>query len=364
MKVPDLSILWASIPLPVLVIGADGTILTLNPAAENFCGASRHRILGHALDGFVGRDSAINDILVQVRSGAVSVVQHNISMNWNDRDLGVCTVHAGRVQEGTGETLLLFSPRGVAEQMDRSLSHRSAARSVTGMAAMLAHEIRTPLAGISGAAQLIAMGPGEDQQELTDLIREETERIGKLVEKVEDFGDPRPAERVAVNIHDVIERTKRAAQAGYAAHVRFIEDYDPSLPPVAGDADQLVQVVQNLIKNAAEAVPEAGGTITIRTKYRAGVKIALPGRRRESLPLQLSITDNGPGIPETMVRDIFDPFVSSKANGTGLGLALVSKIVADHGGVIRCNSAPGRTRFELLMPAWNDRGDDRSGEAA
>jgi len=238
---------------------------------------------------------------------------------------------------------------GLASQMDRSLAHRSAARSVTGMAAMLAHEIRNPLAGISGAAQLLSMSLGDDEQELTGLIREETTRIGKLVERVEAFGDLRPTQRNEVNIHDVLDRAKRAAQAGYARHIRFSESYDPSLPPTLGDADQLLQVFQNLLKNAAEACPQVGGTIKLRTGYQPGVKLSVPGRKAEGLPLLISVIDNGGGIPDTLIRDIFDPFVSSKANGSGLGLSLVSKILSDHGGVVEVDSQPGRTEFRIRL---------------
>jgi two-component system nitrogen regulation sensor histidine kinase GlnL len=229
------------------------------------------------------------------------------------------------------------------------------------MAAMLAHEIRNPLAGISGAAQLLEMGLGDADRELTGLIQAEAARIGKLVDRVEQFGDLRPAQRKPLNIHDVLDRARRAAQAGFAAHARFSEDFDPSLPPTAGDPDQLLQVFQNLLKNAAEAVPRVGGTIAISTAFRPGVKMARPGRQSESLPLLVSIADNGPGIPENLIRDVFDPFVSSKVNGTGLGLSLVSKFVADHGGVVECDSRPGRTRFRVRLPVWRGAAEEGQG---
>ena len=158
-----------------------------------------------------------------------------------------------------------------------------------------------------------------------------------------------------MNIHDVLDRARRAAKAGFAAHVRFVEDYDPSLPPTAGDPDQLLQVFQNLMKNAAEAAPRVGGAISIASAYRPGVKMQRPGGRSESLPLVVTVSDNGPGIPESLIRDIFDPFVSSKVNGTGLGLSLVSKLISDHGGVVECDSRPGRTRFRVRLPVWRGK---------
>jgi two-component system nitrogen regulation sensor histidine kinase GlnL len=239
--------------------------------------------------------------------------------------------------------------------MARSLTHRGAARSVPGMAAMLAHEIKNPLAGISGAAQLLAMQLGDAETELTDLIREEAERINKLLDKVELFGDSRPVTRDPVNIHDVLDRARLSAASGFASHVRFVDDYDPSLPPTPGDADQLMQVFLNLLKNAAEATPQVGGLISIRTSFRPGIRMATPNGGMESLPLQVSISDNGSGVPEAIKRDLFEPFVSSKATGSGLGLAMVSKIVADHGGVVECESDPGWTTFKVLLPVWTER---------
>jgi two-component system nitrogen regulation sensor histidine kinase GlnL len=293
------------------------------------------------------------DVVGQARRSGVSVAQYDVMVGWADQLPQLQNVHATPLQDAAGDILILLHPQGMADKMDRSLGNRSAARSVTGMAAMLAHEIRNPLAGISGAAQLLEMGLGDSDRELTGLIQAEAARIGKLVDRVEQFGDLRPARRQALNIHDVLDRARRAAQAGFAAHARFSEEFDPSLPPTAGDPDQLLQVFQNLLKNAAEAVPRVGGAIAMSTAYSPGVKMVRPGQKSESLPLVVTITDNGPGIPENLIRDIFDPFVSSKVNGTGLGLSLVSKFITDHGGVVECDSRPGRTRFRIRLPVWH-----------
>jgi len=219
---------------------------------------------------------------------------------------------------------------------------------------MLAHEIRNPLAGISGAAQLLAMNLDEADKELTGLIVGETDRIGDLVNRVEKFGDMRPMERKSVNIHDVIDRTVKLAKAGHASHARFIEVYDPSLPPTIGDAAQLLQVFQNLIKNASEAVPPVGGVITIKTAFRPGVRLTVPGAHTAGLPLEILIADNGKGIPPDLIKDVFDPFVSTKVNGSGLGLSLVSKVLTDHGGVVECDSEEGKTIFRVLLPVFRD----------
>jgi two-component system nitrogen regulation sensor histidine kinase GlnL len=354
--------IWGAIPYPALVVDASDGIVTANPAAESFGGTSLRQMAGRPLARFLGGDSAVLDVIAQARRSGISVAQYNVMVGWADQPAQLQNVHAAPLNDPGGEILLLMHPQGMADRMDRTLGHRSAARSVTGMAAMLAHEIRNPLAGISGAAQLLEMGLGDADRELTGLIQAEAARIGKLVDRVEQFGDLRPAQRRPLNIHDVLDRARRAAQAGFAAHARFSEEYDPSLPPAAADPDQLLQVFQNLLKNAAEAVPRVGGAIGIATAYRPGVKLVRPGGQSEGLPLIVTITDNGPGIPENLVRDIFDPFVSSKVNGSGLGLSLVSKFISDHGGVVECDSRPGRTRFRVRLPVW--RGELEPGREA
>ncbi|MGE4611617.1 MAG: ATP-binding protein [Paracoccaceae bacterium] len=350
MTEPNFETLWGAIPYPAFAIDTDNTLLTCNGAAEFFSGTSVRQMSGKNLLTFVGEGSVVQNVVEQARRDAVSVVLHGIEVSWADNPPRQNDVHATSISNG--QVLLLLHPRGLAEKMDRSLTHRSAARSVAGMAAMLAHEIRNPLAGINGAAQLLAMSVNEDDQELTELIQDEIRRIGRLVDRVEQFGDLRPAQRVAVNIHDILNRAKRAAEVGFAEHVKFSEEFDPSLPPVSADPDQLSQVFQNLLKNAAEATPKVGGSITVKTAFRPGVRLQMPGQQPESLPLEVTVTDNGVGIPEELINDIFDPFVSSKATGSGLGLSLVSKIIADHGGVIECNSEPGKTKFKVLLPIW------------
>ncbi|MEM1313610.1 MAG: ATP-binding protein [Pseudomonadota bacterium] len=351
----DWQTVWNAVPFPALLIGEGDAFVAANPAAEIFFGLSDRSLRRRNVPGLFGPSSRLADLVASIRRGAHSLGEHGLEVALADQPPTVADVHVAALGDEDGRVLLMIQPQSIAAKMDRTLSHRNAARSVTGMSAMLAHEIKNPLAGISGAAQLLAMQLGDADAELTDLIREEAERIAALLEKVEFFGDDRPPPREPVNIHDVLDRAVRVAKAGFAEHVRFAEDYDPSLPPTIGDADQLIQVFLNLLKNAAEATPRIGGQITVRTAFRPGIRMAAPGGGRVSLPLEVSICDNGSGVPETVKRDIFEPFVTSKATGTGLGLALVSKTVADHGGVVECQSDPGWTTFKVLLPVWKDR---------
>jgi two-component system nitrogen regulation sensor histidine kinase GlnL len=264
-------------------------------------------------------------------------------------------MHVAPLPEQLDYVVVMLQERTIADKMDRQLTHRGAARSVIALAAMLAHEIKNPLSGIRGAAQLLEQSVVDDDRTLTRLICDEADRIVKLVDRMEVFGDERPVEREPINIHVVLEHVKRLAQSGFARNVKFIEDYDPSLPPVLANRDQLVQVFLNLIKNAAEAIGEnaAGGEIALTTAFRPGVRLSLPGAKaRVSLPLEFCVRDNGPGVPDELMPHLFDPFVTTKPSGSGLGLALVSKIVGDHGGIIECESQPRRTVFRILMPKY------------
>jgi len=218
---------------------------------------------------------------------------------------------------------------------------------------MLAHEIKNPLSGISGAAQLLEASVDDDDRVLTRLIRDEADRIVKLVDRMEVFSDERPIEREPVNIHVVLDHVRRLARSGFARNLSIRDEYDPSLPLVLANRDQLVQVFLNLVKNAAEAVGDTpGGEIVLTTAYKPGFRLSVPGNpSKVTLPLEFCVRDNGAGVPEELIPHLFEPFVTTKANGTGLGLALVAKIIRDHGGVIECESQPNRTTFRVLMPA-------------
>ncbi len=344
--------IWDALPFPTFVVSAAYDIAQANAAAEQFMATSHKHMRGKPLARFFRENSIVLDTVKQAAKDNGSVTQYNVDVALADKPVKACNIYVSFLSSAIGDLLLVVQPTGVAQKMSQSLTNLSAARSVTAMAAMLAHEIRNPLAGISGAAQLLAMNADAQDTELAEMIGLETKRIGDLVDRVEHFGDLRPMAAKPVNIHDVLDRAKRAAQAGHAAHVGFKVDYDPSLPAVSGDADQLLQVFQNLIKNASEAVSDNRGTIKIRTSYNSGIKLAMQGHKTQNLPIQIQIIDNGRGVPDSLIADIFDPFVTSKSNGTGLGLPLVSKILAAHGGLVECTSQRGHTVFSVRLPVW------------
>lgn len=348
----DFEHIWATLPFPAFVLDAENRLTHANSAAEQMVKSSARQLREKPVTALFGENSVIADTVLQARQKSGSLMQYNVDVGFNDIDPITCNVHVGPVGRDPENLLLLIQPTGVAQKMSRSLTHMAAARSVVAMSAMLAHELRNPLAGISGAAQLLAMNVSEADRELTELIEAETKRIGQLIDRVEHFGDDRPTALNAVNIHDVLDRAMRSAQAGFASHIAFSVDYDPSLPDAAGDSDQLLQVFQNIIKNAAEAITGSHGKIKLRTSYNSGVKFAVGGNRTQNVPLQIDITDNGAGIPETLIGEVFDPFVTSKSNGSGLGLPLVSKIIAGHGGLVECDSVAGRTTFTIRLPLW------------
>jgi two-component system nitrogen regulation sensor histidine kinase GlnL len=356
-----------ALPHPVIMVSADGRIANANAAAESFFEASLPLLRRHKLGDLVPFGSPLLALIDQVRARGAAVNEYKVDLG-TPRNPGerLVDLHVAPLPERPDHVVVMLQERTIADKMDRQLTHRGAARSVIALAAMLAHEIKNPLSGIRGAAQLLEQSVGDDDRGLTRLICDEADRIVKLVDRMEVFTDERPVERESVNIHVVLEHVKRLTHSGVARHIKFVEDYDPSLPPVLANRDQLIQVFLNLVKNAAEAIGEnvTDGEIALSTAFRPGVRLSLPGSKaRVSLPLEFCVKDNGPGVPEDLLPHLFDPFVTTKPTGSGLGLALVSKIIGDHGGIIECESQPRRTVFRVLMPMFLGA-DAEPGDAA
>ncbi len=347
----------AALPDPILVIDGEDRISYANGAAEQFFDAGIASLIGSPLMEALPTYSPIAALIETVRKSGNSISEYGVRIETPRLGSHMVTVQVAPLLDPPDHLVVTLQLRSMAYKIDRQLTHRNAARSVTAMASMLAHEVKNPLSGIRGAAQLLEENASAQDRELTQLICDETDRICALVDRMEVFSDPRPTEREPVNIHEVLERVRRAAQSGFGRQVHFVEDYDPSLPPVHGNRDALIQVFLNLVKNAAEAAPAQGGEIHLTTAYQHGIRLAMRGNdARVHLPLVVSVVDNGDGIPEDLRAHLFDPFVTTKRNGTGLGLALVAKVIDDHGGVIEFESLPRRTTFRVFLPTAPDEG--------
>jgi two-component system nitrogen regulation sensor histidine kinase GlnL len=354
-----------ALPNAIFTVSREGLIEDANAASEAFFELGKPLLIGQRLDRLLPFGSPLITLIQHVRDRGAAINEYRVDLGrpGQDADRRV-DVHCAPLPEADGLALVVLQERTIADKIDRQLSHRGAVRSVSGLASMLAHEIKNPLSGIRGAAQLLESGLSDSDRALTRLICEETDRIVRLVDRMEVFSDARPLKRERVNIHSVLDHVKQVAQSGFARRVRFVENYDPSLPPVLANRDQLVQAFLNLVKNAAEAIGDAvDGEIELSTAFRPGVSLRAMGARSPvGLPLEFCVRDNGPGVPDDIAAHLFDPFVTTKSSGTGLGLALVAKIVNDHGGVIECESLPRRTTFRILMPMYRARQLDKKEE--
>ena len=344
--------LLAGLAVPAVLVAPDGRLVIANIAAETFLNASQAALSERGWAAAFGKNSAVEGLLRRALADGGGCAAYDMSLHFPSGR----TVRADVLVAPVGDSLewmtVAFQTRSVAMLVDRKVQHQGAARSAVGVAAMLAHEIKNPLSGIRGAAQLLATGADAEGRELTDLIVAEVDRIAKLVDRMESFTDTRPLRLRPENIHEVLGHVRKLAVQGFGAGITIRERYDPSLPLVAANRDSLVQVFLNLLKNAVEAVDKSG-EIVITTAFRAGLKVRPEGGGAPvSLPIEVRIIDSGAGIAADLADHVFEPFVTTKRGGSGLGLALVAKMVADHGGVVEYErvSEPERTVFRVLLP--------------
>lgn len=342
-------------PDPALVIDADGALGAVNEAAEGLFGQGLALLARGRVRTVLPEDSPLVRLLDRAISEGARVREHGVQIGLFGQPPFLADGAATPL--GDGSVLLTLHLRGGAMSFERA-ADPSGLRSVVGLGQMLAHEIKNPLAGIRGAAQLLKTGAAPEDAPLAQLIVDETERIRRLVDRMEAFSDTALPQRTAVNIHEVLDRVRALAANGVADGLTLREAYDPSLPPVSGDEDHLIQIFLNLVKNAAEAAHgrrDGRGELLISTAWRPGVKVrGADGRIQKAAPIEVRVQDNGQGIPDSIRDHLFQPFITSKANGAGLGLPLVAKLVSAHGGLIDFESEPGRTVFRVLLPVASE----------
>ena len=342
-----------AVPTPVIGLDEGDRIVYVNMAAEHFLQGSASVLKNTKLSNLLPVDSPVFSMIDQSRRQSSVLFEYDLILEGPRIGSHIVSVQVSPVTDLPGAVIVSLQMRSIADQLYRQFNFKGAARSVTAMAAMLAHEVKNPLSGIKGAAQLLEQNAIEADLPLTRLICDETDRICSLVDRIEVFSDERPIKRSPVNIHEVLDHCQRIAKSGFGSHIKYHERYDPSLPPALGNRDVLIQIFLNLMKNASEALGDIDwdGEIHLSTAYRHGMRISVPGSsQRVNLSLQVTIRDNGPGIPDDMKATIFEPFVTAKRNGSGLGLAFVAKAVADHVGVIEVDSLPRRTEFRVSLP--------------
>lgn len=350
---PALAELFAVLPTPMLIIDPDGLITEANVASETLLNLGRNAIIGRSMETLTGhpltsmaKDSPFSafDLPIDLPGGRTQ----NVDMM------------AAPMPDHPGWRVVTIHVRSTAHLVGRRTEREGGKLTAVGAAAMLAHEIKNPLSGIRGAAQLLDKSVEPGARDLTRLIRDEVDRVAALIDRMEGFTDTRHVELEPQNIHAILSHAREVARQGFAHAVPIREAYDPSLPEVLGHRDSLVQIFINLLKNAAEAIGNReNGQILIRTAYRHGVSFLKHGADgKQSLPIEVCVIDNGPGAPPEIGEHLFDPFVTSKRTGSGLGLALVDKLVTDQGGVVEYarEGHPEMTVFRLLLPRARDRG--------
>jgi two-component system nitrogen regulation sensor histidine kinase GlnL len=348
-----------TIPAGVIVFDEEDQIVFVNPSAETFFSTSAQQLRLMSIEELFGPNSAVGGLFQQARLTSMPIAEFDVQImlpraGTVQASVTVVPVLEANGNQPNGDMILQFSTTSIAHRIEQQMRRQGAARSTAGMVAVLAHEVRNPLAGIRGAAQIIESSVSGEERELTQLIADEVDRISNLIERIDVFAEIGPAPEKPVNIHEALARARRVLESsGALAELNFQEVFDPSLPLVRGDFEGLVQIFLNLIKNAADAARIGGKEILIKTAYRHGLRLAADGRREwGALPIEVSVQDNGPGIPKELQSDIFDPFVTTKPGGHGLGLAVVAKIVGDHAGAVEFESEPFRTIFNVHLPIF------------
>ncbi len=330
----------------VVVIDANWQVSCLNPAAEALLDASIESAQGAHLGGLVDLNDEWQELLKQVQQDRYATMKREIPMLLHSgRSCCVDTIVTPLGGLHDSGLLLELNPVDRLNAISEDAQVREAQASAQQVIRGLAHEVKNPLGGIRGAAQLLAKELDDNElTEYTDVIMEEADRLRNLVDRL--LGPREQLSTRAVNIHEVLERVRQLTEVEAGSGLHIERDYDPSLPEFEADPDQLTQVLLNITRNASQAL-EGKGAIVLRTRARR--QYTLAGKRCK-LVCAIEVTDDGPGIPDEVLPQLFLPMITSGAKGNGLGLSIAQRIANRHGGLIQCDSKPGETRFTLLLP--------------
>ena len=333
----------------VAVVRVSGEVLFVNAALEDALGQASRSILGTPLPDYFSEPSALVGALADAGRHAFGALRYEASLRRSSGER--LPVHVIVARESAGEIVVELLPLEQQERQEREERHASQAQANKELFRNLAHEVKNPLGGIRGAAQLLEMEMDDDSlREYTQVIIRESDRLQSLVDRL--LAPHRSPHLVGdVNIHEVCERVRSVILAEFPRGLSVVRDYDVSLPEFRGDREQLIQALLNLVHNAAQAlgerIAEGGAQIVLRTR---AVRQATFGNQRYRLALELHVIDNGPGVPDAIKDRVFLPLVSGRDGGSGLGLTLAQTFVQQHHGSIELDSAPGRTDFRILIP--------------
>jgi len=334
----------------VLMLDADRCLRYLNPAGEMLFDVSAQRIEGESVVALIRDHSEFYDVLSDVLDTGHSFTRreaHLYLSHGKEIEADYSVTPLVGMQHGC--LLVEILPRDRLMRMGREEDSRAQQEATRGLVRGLAHEIKNPLGGIRGAAQLLERAlPDNSLGEYTQVIITEADRLQNLVDRM--LGPRQLLDKRLLNIHQILEHIYSLANAETAGEIEILRDYDPSIPDLNGDEEQLIQAVLNIVRNSIQALQESEAhrpRICLRTR---AIRQFTLGNERHRLVCQLVISDNGPGVPEALKETLFFPMISGRAEGTGLGLSIAQSIINQHNGLIECQSQPGQTEFVIYIP--------------
>ncbi len=334
----------------VLLLDTEQCLRYINPAGEMLFEVSFKRIEGESISALIRDNTEFSDVLADARhSGHPYTRREAQLLLYHGREIAADYCITPLTGDQFGMLVVELQPRDRLIRISREEDARNQRETTRGLVRGLAHEIKNPLGGIRGAAQLLERAlPDESLTDYTRVIIEEADRLQNLVDRM--LGPRKLPQMAPINIHLVLERIYSLVTAESGDSVGIIRDYDPSIPDLEGDEEQLIQAVLNVVRNGVQALTEAGTAAPqVKLRTRAVRQFTL-GADRHRLVCQIAIVDNGPGIPAGLRETLFYPMISGRAEGSGLGLSIAQSIINQHQGLIECRSEPGHTEFLIYIP--------------